>query len=58
MVQIFASIHSLRFIHRDIKLDNLFLTRRSGKLEVKVGDFGTARKLDPNGKRMHAFHGN
>jgi len=36
-------IHSKQVIHRDLKLGNLFLGKN---LEIKVGDFGLAAKLD------------
>ena len=36
-------LHSHRVIHRDLKLGNLFLT---DKMELKVGDFGLATKLE------------
>lgn len=39
-------MHSHKVIHRDMKLGNLFL---SEKLEIKVGDFGLAAKLEYDG---------
>ena len=42
-------------VHRDLKLDNIFLKKENGKLIVLVGDFGQARMLDPSGKRMKGF---
>jgi serine/threonine-protein kinase len=38
--------HSLGFIHRDIKPDNLHLTESNGELFVKVLDFGIAKRHD------------
>ena len=36
-------LHAHRIIHRDLKLGNLFL---NDKMEIKLGDFGLATKLD------------
>jgi len=36
-------LRSHKILHRDLKLDNLFLT---DKLQLKIGDFGLATKLD------------
>ena len=41
-------LHSHRIIHRDLKLGNLFL---NDKMELKVGDFGLATKLDYDGEK-------
>ena len=40
-------LHSHKIIHRDLKLGNLFLT---DKMELKIGDFGLATKLDYEGE--------
>ena len=47
-------IHSHRIIHRDLKLGNLFLTN---KLELKLGDFGLAAKLEYEGQRRRTICG-
>jgi len=47
-------MHSHRIIHRDLKLGNLFLTE---KMEIKVGDFGLATKLEFEGERKRTVCG-
>ena len=47
-------IHSHKIIHRDLKLGNLFITQ---KLELKLGDFGLAAKLDYEGQRRRTLCG-
>ena len=42
-------------IHRDLKLGNLFL---SEKMEIKLGDFGLATKLDYDGEKKKTICGN
>jgi len=47
-------MHSNRVIHRDLKLGNLFLTE---KMEIKVGDFGLAAKIEFEGERKRTICG-
>ena len=41
-------LHENHIIHRDLKLGNLFL---DDNLDVKIGDFGLAAKIEFNGQR-------
>ena len=41
-------------IHRDLKLENLFL---NGKLEIKLDDFGLATKLEFEGEKKRTICG-
>ena len=41
-------LHEQKIIHRDLKLGNLFL---NDNMELKIGDFGLATKLDFEGER-------
>jgi polo-like kinase 1 len=47
-------LHSNRIIHRDLKLGNLFL---SDKMEIKVGDFGLATKVEFEGEKKKTICG-
>ena len=47
-------LHSNRVIHRDLKLGNLFL---SEKMEIKIGDFGLATKLEFDGEKKRTICG-
>jgi polo-like kinase 1 len=57
IVQIISALkylHAHRIIHRDLKLGNLFL---SAKMELKIGDFGLATKLEFDGERKRTICG-
>lgn len=41
-------LHKTKVIHRDLKLGNLFI---NDEMEVKIGDFGLATKVDYDGER-------
>jgi polo-like kinase 1 len=47
-------LHSKRIIHRDLKLGNLFI---DSKMEIKLGDFGLATKLDFDGEKKRTICG-
>ena len=47
-------IHSLKVLHRDLKLGNLLLTE---KLDVKLADFGLATILEYEGERKRTICG-
>jgi polo-like kinase 1 len=47
-------LHSHRIIHRDIKLGNIFI---SDNMEIKIGDFGLAAKLEYEGERKRTICG-
>ena len=47
-------LHKNRVIHRDLKLGNLFL---NDKLQIKLGDFGLAAKLDFDNEKRHTVCG-
>jgi polo-like kinase 1 len=57
LIQILSAVrylHQHRVIHRDLKLGNLFLTE---KMEIKIGDFGLATKLEFDGERKRTICG-
>lgn len=47
-------LHRHKVIHRDLKLGNLFLT---DKMELKLGDFGLATKLEFEGEKKRTICG-
>uniref|UniRef100_A0A914M9N4 Serine/threonine-protein kinase PLK n=1 Tax=Meloidogyne incognita TaxID=6306 RepID=A0A914M9N4_MELIC len=47
-------LHSMRVIHRDLKLGNLFLNE---DMQVKIGDFGLATTLNHEGERKKTLCG-
>jgi polo-like kinase 1 len=47
-------LHAHRVIHRDIKLGNIFL---SDKMEIKMGDFGLAAKIEFEGEKKRTICG-
>lgn len=47
-------LHENNIIHRDLKLGNLFL---NDNIEVKIGDFGLATKIEYNGQRKETVCG-
>ena len=47
-------LHKQKVIHRDLKLGNLFLNEN---MEIKLGDFGLATKLEYEGERKKTICG-
>lgn len=43
LIQSLSYLHHKMIIHRDVKLGNLFI---NDKMELKLGDFGLATKLE------------
>lgn len=54
MLSAIIYLHKNRIIHRDLKLGNLFL---SDRMEIKLGDFGLATKVDFEGERKKTICG-
>lgn len=54
ILQAVKYMHKNKIIHRDLKLGNLFL---SGTLEIKIGDFGLATRIEYEGERKHTVCG-
>ncbi|XP_033112902.1 serine/threonine-protein kinase PLK1-like [Anneissia japonica] len=47
-------LHKTKVIHRDLKLGNLFI---NDEMEIKLGDFGLATKIDFEGERKRTLCG-
>jgi polo-like kinase 1 len=47
-------LHQHKVIHRDLKLGNLFLNEN---MEIKLGDFGLATKLEYDGEKKKTICG-
>lgn len=57
LMQLFVTLkylHGLKVVHRDIKLSNLFLNEN---MELKLGDFGLACKIEFDGERKRTMCG-
>ena len=54
LIKALKYLHNLKIIHRDLKLANLFL---SENMELKLGDFGLATKIDFDGERKRSLCG-
>ena len=54
LIQALIHLHERIIIHRDLKIQNIFLTE---KLELKLGDFGLARKLMHSESKCYNFSG-
>jgi len=46
-------LHEKRIIHRDLKLGNLFL---NDQMEIKIGDFGLATRVENESDRKRFVH--
>jgi len=54
IVEALKYLHSNRIIHRDLKLGNMFL---NDKMQIKLGDFGLATKLEFDGEKKRTVCG-
>jgi NIMA (never in mitosis gene a)-related kinase len=52
-------LHHHRVLHRDIKSENVFLSKpdRRGKIRVLLGDFGVSRVLENSGQQAQTMCG-
>ena len=54
LIEALKYLHSQKVIHCDLKLENLFLTN---KMELKLGNFSLATKLDFEGEKKRTLCG-
>ena len=54
LLSVLKYLHALKVVHRDIKLSNLFLNEN---MELKLGDFGLACKIEFEGERKRTMCG-
>ena len=54
LIQALIHLHDRNIVHRDLKLGNIFLTE---KMELKLGDFGLAKKLSFPDEKIDGFAG-
>ncbi|KAK3101151.1 hypothetical protein FSP39_001346 [Pinctada imbricata] len=54
VIQACQYLHGNKIIHRDLKLGNLFI---NDEMEIKIGDFGLATRVDYDGERKRTLCG-